>query len=469
VKASLHLLSLIVAGAGLLTETARAQLVPIPVDQLDSLGHRTSPAALGTPEEVLVDVELAGVLGRDAIAPRDSVYPRNALRERDIARARVWLDSLGPRSASGLHLDAYGRLAVEGGQVALAQREIAARIATPGLSVADQAYALYVGASAFTDGEHPEWLPIAERYLARLTALGRPVAGWQSRVRGGLALTYYQLDRGLEAVAQALKAYALLSEVPFEDREPLATDLRLYLATADVMLKMPDGASRLHAVDSLLLSVAQPSPERIALDSAVLWTGQFIANSVRAHSAFAATIGKPAPPLTSNFWINGKDTTGESRALAPGVVHLIYFFQPEIESVLPTLFGLQRVQARLGADVDVIGVASLSGHWGMTFVDPPAEAERWRQFFTRELVVPFPIGLWVKDKVPTPWQGLLPPRNPTFATYHLPAPIALLVVDGQGRVRRLFFMSREDEDDIVRYVSGLRTDRSRATTTPSGR
>jgi hypothetical protein len=468
VKASLHLLSLIVAGAGLLTETARAQLVPIPVDQLDSLGHRTSPAALGTPEEVLVDVELGGALGRWAIAPRDSVYPRSALRDRDIARARVWLDSLGPRSVSGLHLDAYGQLAVEGGQVALAQRQIAARLETPGLSVGDQAYALYVGATAFTTRDHPEWLPIAERYLARLTALGRPVAGWQYRARSALALTYYQLERGPDAVTQALKTYALLPALPFEDRL-LAMDPSLYLAMADAMLKMPDGVSRLHAVDSLVLAAAQPSPERIALDSAVLWTGQVIANTARANSAFAATIGKPAPPLTSNFWINAKDTTGESLALAPGVVHLIYFFQPEIESVLPTLFGLLRVQARLGAGVDVIGIASLTGHWGMTFVDPPAEAERWRQYFTKELDVPFPIGLWVKDKVPTPWQGLLPPRNPTFAAYHLPIPITLLVVDGQGRVRRLFSLSREDEDDIVRYVNGLRADGSRATTTPSGR
>src|ERR1700691_3085716 len=72
---------------------AHAQVAPLPVDQLDTVGHRHSPALLGMPSELRVDLELAAADGSDAIAPADPVYPKVALRTAVVARARAWLDS----------------------------------------------------------------------------------------------------------------------------------------------------------------------------------------------------------------------------------------------------------------------------------------------------------------------------------------------------------------------------------------
>jgi hypothetical protein len=427
------------------------------VDQLDSTGHRHSPAALGTPDELRVDVELAAEDGRDAIAPADTLYPKDALRAATVARARVWLDSVAAKPVHGLQLTPYGQLAVMGEQDALAQKELAQRLATPGLSVEDRAFALSAGAIAFADREHPQWLSVAERYLAQLVALGVPGDAWQFAARDQLSAVYYELGRRPEALAHALGAYALLPDLPFEEHI-LGMNGGLYLRVADILLGTPgmaDGRSRMHAVDSLIVAMAHPAPDRIQLDSGTLWPGQRMIRMVQADSAFVFSIGQPGAPVRGTTWINGTDAGPHDQRVDDGRVYLLDFFPLGAPSILAGQLSLERLQRRLGPAVQVIGITSASGHWGEQFVDPDVEIQRWQHFFAQDLRLSFPVAIWARPKEQTLQGGMLPPQNPTLAAYHMPGGFGVVVVDARGRVRRFFTAGRDQEDDIAQFVTQI--------------
>ncbi len=447
---------------------AHAQLGPLPVEQLDSAGHRHSPAPLGTPGEMQVDVEFTAATGRDGIAPADPVYPKDALRAAVVGRARVWLDSLAAKGVHGFQLTPYGQLAVVGDQEALAQHELAQRVATPGLSVADRAFVLSAGATAFADREHPQWLPIAEHYLAQLTALGVAADAWQFTARDRLSEVYYDLDQRPKALAHAMRAYALLPDLPFEDHLLALFRRPMHLRVADILLGTPGtpgGAATMHAVDSLIIAMARPTEDRIQLDSGTLWLGQQMIRMVQGDSAFAFTLGHPGPPITGTAWINTSDAGPHEQRVSDGRIYLLDFFPPGAEPALAAQLSLERLQDRLGAAVQVVGITSLTGHWGWQFVDPQDEAQRWQHFFAQELKLTFPIAFWVKPKERTRDGGMLPPQTPTVAAYHVPSGlgVVVLVVDQQGRVRRLFHdVGRDQEEDIATFVTALEAEGNRA-------
>jgi hypothetical protein len=444
---------------------ARAQVGPLPVDQLDSAGHRHSPAPLGTPGEMRVDVELAADDGRDAIASGDPVYPVDALRAAVVTRARVWLDSLAAKPVHGLQLTPYGQLAVMGNQEALAEKEFAQRLATPGLSVADRAFVLNAGATALADRGHPEWLAAAERYVAQLTALGSQGADWQFTARDQLSEVYYELGQWLKALTHALRAYALLPELPFEDHG-LAWNHTMHLRIVDVLLGAPGTpaeSAKMRSVDSTITAAERAPADRIALDSAALWSGVAGARMVQADSAFAFTLGHPGPAIIGNAWVNASEPGPHEQRVDDGRIYLLDFFQADWAPTLPSQLSLERIQERFGTAVQVIGITSLTGHWGLEFVEPQDEIQRWQHFFGDELKLRFPVAFWVKPKERTEDGGMLSPSNPTVAAYHLPLRMGVLVVDQKGRVRRLFpSVGREQEDDIVKFVTMLEGEGSNA-------
>src|SRR5262249_30667595 len=159
--------------------------------------------------ELAVDVGIDSASRFSDVDPRVSPYPRDAQRAATVARARVWLDSLDRKPISGLHLEGYARLAIAAGDTALAMRELTARLNGPGLSIDDRAFVLYVAVAAFATPEHPEWLPIAERYAEQLSRLGTPTAGWDFLARHALMVTHYRLGQSNRAIEEGERAFAL--------------------------------------------------------------------------------------------------------------------------------------------------------------------------------------------------------------------------------------------------------------------
>ncbi len=440
---------------------AYGQVGALPVDQLDSAGHRHSPALLGTPGELLADNELASAVGRDTINPASPAYLTDVLHAGTVARARLWLDSLAATPVRGLQLTPHGELAVVGEREALAQEEFAHRLGTPGLSVDDRAYTLSAAAIVFANRDHPQWLPIAERYLAQLTTLGIAGEGWQFTVREHLAEVYYDLDRRAQALAYATGAYALLPDLPFEDHF-LAMNETLHLRVLDILLGTPaiaGGMAKMHAVDSLLVAMARPTQERMALDPSTAWLGQRMIAMVQTDSAFAVTLGQVGPPIAGSVWINTSDSRPHAEHVGGGRIYLLDFFRADDAGDLPIQIGLMRLQERLGRATQLVGITSLTGHWGLRFVDPPDESDRWQHFFMQSLKLTFPICLWIMPKERTESGGMLPPQNPNIAGYHLPGDMGVIVVDQFGRVRRLFTLGgRDEERDIARFVAALQAE-----------
>jgi hypothetical protein len=236
-------------------------------------------------------------------------------------------------------------------------------------------------------------------------------------------------------------------------------DQDMHLRVADILLGTPGtsgGAAQMHGVDSLIIAIAHPSEERIQLDSGTLWSGQRMIRIVQADSAFAFTLGHPAPPVTGNVWINTSDSSSHEQRVDDGRIYLLDFFPPNNPYALAAQLSLVRLQERLGSAVQVIGITSLVGSWGLQFVEPQDEATRWQKILAGELQLTFPVSFWVKPKERTEYGGMLPPPNPTFLSYHVPKLMGgVVVVDRQGRVRRFFDGGRDEEDDITAFVTAL--------------
>jgi hypothetical protein len=254
-----------------------------------------------------------------------------------------------------------------------------------------------------------------------------------------------------------MDAYALLPNLPFEDRL-LGMNGSLHLRVADLLLGTPgtpDGPAKLHVVDSLLIAMARPSPERVQLDSGTLWPGQRMIRMVQADSAFAFTLGRPGPPVTGTTWINSTDSGPHEQRVDDGRIYLLDFFPLGAPTVLAAQLSLDGLQRRLGHAAQVIGITAVTGHWGLQFVDPEDEVQRWQHFFLQDLRLTFPIAVWSKPKQRTERGGMLPPQNPSVAAYHMPGGIGVVVIDAHGRVRGLFSAGRDQNEDIARFVTQL--------------
>lgn len=449
--------------AALLSPLAMTAVAQAPRELVDTAVRRASDSAWNvlryrlnatsqrTPAELAADVALYRRRVGEPLSPALPIFPTDSLRALPVARAHVWLDSVSrirvaqwrQEPIAGLQLERLAELAVVAREDSFARQQLAARLATPGLSPADRAQALFVGAQAFADRLHPERLPIAEQYVVQLHALGAVALPWELIVRLSLAEdVYYSIGNRDQALAHAWAAVALLPALPHADRRILLDDPgEFVLMMADLLSSTAAGRAQFAKLDTLLFAATLPNDGG--------WRAK-----LRTGFAQASLLGKAAPRVLATLWMNTAGaTTAPLVRLDDGIVRIVSIVGLVNADLL---MGLQRLQTRFAPQVQVIGLATVNGYWGYRFITPAQEAQLQIQAF-HELKLTFPIGFWVQDKQLQEDGGVRPPINPTAQDYHMFDPGAfaqLFVIDGHGRVRRAFYgVDRGNEEDIAQLLA----------------
>jgi hypothetical protein len=424
---------------GTLTRAAVSQIL---TPAITFQGPRNTAVPI-TPAEAVVNLGFEGQrTASDAVRMTQTHYPKDSLLALDTQRAQVWVVSLPKMMLKGMQLDPYGELAVTAKQDKLAERQIALRLANAGLSLAERAYTLAMAAQAFASAETPERLPVAERYIAQLDALGAAAAYWRFRARGPLVSAYYRLGFTADVARHGTQALRLLGDIPYVYRDVFYGPNAgfLYGSTVDALSGQPDGRATLRALNTQLLQWAMPPAELVALDSMYVWQGKRWKGDMEHLAAMSERIGQPGTALVSNYWVNrGASRDSQTVAVNDNKIRVLEIGSFTCAPCMAAVSGLERLHQQY-PEVEFNFLTSTIGTWGNRIVEPKVEADRIAEHFLTMKKITFPIGIALSPRVPTEDGGAeTVVTMPTWRTDQYPQidKPTFYVLDGKGIIRRV--------------------------------
>jgi hypothetical protein len=443
----------IVSVGGLLLSGAtpsllRAQLAP-PVVVTTSPGTRPV-APVGAAYHVAVKERQLDQM----VSFRDTHYPIDSMLKVIEALGTQWVTRLQQPSLKGvmtdLQHDPAGGVGMSAAQEAYAHAQIAARLAVPNLRMQDRAYTLQLAVLMFSNWRYPERLPTAERYLKQLDAMGDQAAAWQMSGRAILMNTYYYPGRSADIVRLGKQILPLTRKVPYLDGG-VATGI--YYKVVDAMGGLPDAPRQIKALtDSLRATYRPPPPELIAIDTGFIKYGQDEYKEMEEIIRRAAMLGAPGASLVSNYWVNRPTTDSAVIPVNDGKIRLIEVLSFGCDGCVHALFSLQRIQDKYPNTVQAIGTTFTMGWWANRLVTPDDEAQRLHDYFAKQLKLTIPIAIWKWPKVRGPNGGDEPAGvwdTPNGISYPLYVKPTTYLVDGNGRIRRVFFGGGRDLEEVM--------------------
>jgi hypothetical protein len=440
------LFMLLTSGVGVIR--LQAQLTP-PV--LITVSPGTRPVApLGAKYHIGMKQEQLEAM----VSFRATHYPIDSMRKVVEATGSQWVTRLQEPALADmmtdLQHDPAGGVGVSAAQEAYAHAQIAARLATPGLRMQDRAHTLRIAVRIFADKDYPERLPIAERYLRQLDAMGDTAAAWRIGARGSLVAAYYHLGRSADVVRLGTQVLHLGRKVPYVDGN---TAMWMYYKVVDALSGEPDAPKKIAELTALLRSTYRPPPrEAIALDSGFIKAGKWEYMSMEEMIQRAAKLGTPMAPLLSNYWVNRPTTDSAVIPVNDGKIRLIEVFSYGCDGCVQAMFGLQRIQDRFPHAVQAIGTTFTLGFWANRLITPDDEAKRLHDYFATQLKLTFPVAIWKWKKIRKPnggeeGEGVW--DTPNGINYPLIVKPTVYVVDGKGRLRRIFFGGGRDQEALM--------------------
>jgi len=365
-----------------------------------------------------------------------------------VAHSRPWIATLANTSQRGLQLDAMGLLAIRAGDDSAAQRQFAERLATPGLSISDQAYTLYVATKAFTnDPQNTARLAIANKYVAKLDTA--PLTPETMLVRflahQRMASTYYARRDSVATVREILTADAIIPAIPYDRRywPSRSSGLEMF---AEMVSSQPNARSRVDSLTRFLTQMLTASPALIAQDSAYYWMSQGYTGWIETGTSQLALLGKPLPGIVAMHWYgisapSATDPSGPGArtfSAADGHVRVIEFGDRFCGACMMSLPALRRIRATAPAGVEFMYVTFTQGSWGADLIDGDAEAEHLRHFYLEKEKLNMPLAVWAGPKEPGIDDQVLPRQSPNITTIATTSP-TFIVTDGRGIVRHVGF------------------------------
>jgi len=390
-------------------------------------------------------------------------------------RAQYWVAQFEHTSSIGVQQDAMAELYLAAGDVAHAQRTFDARIATPGITLADRSYTLLRAVQLLADAHDTVRIRLALSYQRQLDALpaAANVAKYKGRVMLGQA--YYNVGDGSSAVSHLLSALALIHDIPFEQREEVMSSTTRATNALTMITEIWSADSTMHTrTDSLgayLLAQFKATPEQLARDKDLhmsagygirtsYWTEAV--NQILARNAY---VGRPAPPAVATHWYNAAAPVTPN-ASAPGakqvnsgdgVIRVFEFGGLGCSACLEKLPIMERIRARFNGAVGVWYMAKAEQRWGATDCTPDESAEHIRKYYVVHHNVTLPIGVWappVDDSTTEPG-ALLARKHPTFDAYKIEGIPVFVVVDGHGIVRKFPLSGERFEEDLTSFLRYL--------------
>jgi len=454
--------------------TAAGAQVAFPSFNSAPEGPATAPQSVSA-AEAEHHVWMKQELLNEAISFRDPHYPLDSLRRVVKSTAVDWSKSFKTTPLSGLQHDAASRINIAAGQEDRADALIAERLAMRGMRVRDKAFTLATAVDELADFYRPERLPKAEEYLRQLDALGDSAAFWQIQARSFLQTAYYHLGRSADVARLGITAMQRLKVLPYRDQEPEELDA-MYLYTVEAVSSQPDGRAKIDAMNAILRSTYDPPPALLAVDTALVHVADNRKDGWEYKIKIGARIGTQGAPLMSNYWGNRPSTDSAVIPVNDGKIRLIEVFSYGCDGCLFALHGIQRIQERFPKEVQGIATTFTFGYWANRPVSPEDEAQKLGNYFANELKVTYPVAIWkwakvqhedggvrmasnvsgVDPKTGTTWEAEDVWRTPNGINYPLAAKPTTYVLDGKGRIRRIFLGGgREIEADMLRTVEFL--------------
>jgi len=452
----------VVAGSllagGALVSSTQAQILSPPI----TFNGPRNPAIHATPAEALVNLDYENARTLQYAAPvTRATYPKDSLRAVAEARAAQWMQSFEARPVTGLQIDPYGVISVTAHHEAIAQQQIAARLATPGLSFADRAFTLQMAVLAFASADYPARLPIAEDYVKQLDALGVNAAYWQFNGRRPLIYAYYRLGRSADVARIGLAAFALVSVMPYEQRgDVFAPGTWMdYAAVVDAVSGQPGGRETIKAMNTALIAATVAPASLVAIDSSFAWHSEWWRHFMQGEIDLAAQVGERAPPMVSNYWVNrGPSRDSQSVAVNDGKIRIIEIGSFTCAPCVAAVPGLERLHHQY-PQIEVVFLTAGLGQWGNRIVPGKVEADHLADHFVNNLHATFPIGIAMPVWVPDDNGGeMAVPPTPTWHAGNYPqaGKPTFYVVDGKGIVRRVIGgYTRELEENLSTIVAYL--------------
>jgi len=423
--------------------------------------------------EAEFQVEMQAGRVYSALSPLQEHFPKDSIQSVMTESASRWMNALQSDAVKGMQLDPYGAIAVGAHHEAIAEREIAARLATPGLSLHDKAFTYFTAVSAFASADFPERLPAAERYMVGLDALGPAAAFWQHRAHSALLSADYLLGRTADVIRNGTQMIISVGQMEFPDRERWVYTnggfIAQYAKLVDALSGQPDGRTKIQALNATLIAAAKPSGALVSLDSAYYWSGVECTKQAQRLLTTGMRIGTRGDDIVGNYWVNMPNRTVNSGPLtvpvADGKIHIVDIGTYTCPGCRTAMVALQRIQDRFPS-IQVVTVTWTIGYWANRLVEPEVEAERLKAHYTERLKIHYPISIWMGEKKPNVDGGITPEdEGPNVKNYPLEGKPNIYVIDGKGIIRRLYVgLTRDDEAQLAQLLVFLQREAGNAGT-----
>jgi len=395
---------------------------------------------------------------RDAISFRQAHYPVDSMLQVIAGTGAQWLAHLQGDAVHGMQLDPSSEVGASARQDAYAKAQIAARLATPGLSFRDKAFTYLTAVQSFTNEYTPERFPIAEQYLDALDALGDSAAYWQLEARKPLIQAYFHLGRSDDVIRIGVRALQLVRVLSFHDRGRLlpSRGSDMYAMVIDALAGRSDGRPRIDSLNRMLESSLATPPHLAALDSEFIEMGMSYRQEFTRLIAATSKLGTMGAPLVSNYWLNRPSRDSAIIPVSDGKIHVIEMGSYDCPACVIALHGMQRLH-NSAPDIAVVMLSWTQGFWANRLIDADEEAAHLTTYFLDHEHITIPIGIWKAKKAINEDGGLTPENcGPNLVTYPAAGKPMIWVIDGRGMIRHVFLgFSRETETQLLHIVQFL--------------
>jgi len=400
---------------------------------------------------------------------RGDHYAIDSMRTAVSTASAVWLTRVLQSPTRGIQLDQAGRVGVAAGREPYAQQQIAARLATPGLSIGDRAFAIRTGVLAFSDFYAPARLPIAEQYMRTLDAMGDSAAAWRYEAHASLIWTYYLLGRSADVIRHGDAAIALLERIPYQNRNLFfgQVEEHVYSPTVEALTGQPDGRAHIARLNAQIRAAVTVPSALLTEDKDYQYVEGMYKQGASAFITGNEKLGTAAAPLIAHHWINRGSSDSATVSMNDGKIRVLEFAHTGCLPCVYALYGLERLRKQF-PDVEPTLLTWTFGYWGNRLVEPAEEVEQLTKYFVTDTKISFPVGIWSGKKVPNVDGGITPEESPNLKDYPLFGKPMLWIIDGHGTIRRVFTgYNRDVERQMAQTLDFLRREASNIATRAS--
>lgn len=231
----------------------------------------------------------------------DAPYiPKKEINDKVSVKAKDCIDRFPVDQVKGKQLDALASIFAIGLQDAKAEEIFAKRLGESDLSVRDKGLALAEAVRAFTDADHPERIPTAEKYMKQLDQLPRDVSGQEAAASHmTLGNAYRLIGKGADEISNDKMALVIANKLTQQERSQLMGQLiTTYNDIAEAYIGTANPKPSIDSVADLLMKPVSfkdgsPQPD-------VPWIKEGFDKAVKR----GYLLGKTAPNIFSNHWYN---------------------------------------------------------------------------------------------------------------------------------------------------------------------